>query len=243
MIKPFTLICLFLFLNSFKNSKTISHFHNAEIDSPKVALVKVLPVKPLIEKDIFGYYLNFDVVITNQSKHTLELTAIEASVEDNSGKLLQRKFMNRVGQSPGLDLIGTEVIKPGETISFFNPFHTYTPDLNIAHLKYGLFFDFADTQEQKDNNKKRLPIDFDASIVSVITPKVYIAKTVYHLPLKGKMIVWDGHDFYAHHRRLTIPVPDVQAKVVVPDKQPKNVVPDKQAKVAVPDKQAKVTAP
>jgi hypothetical protein len=239
MIKPFTLICLLLFLNSFKNGNPASHFQNREIDTSKVALVKILPTKPLIEKDIFGYYLNFDIVITNQSKHVLDLKAIEASVVDGTGKLLQRKFMNRVGQSPGIDLIGNTVIKPGETISFFNPFHTYTPDLNIAQLKFGLFFDFADTQLQKDNNKQRLPIDFDASIVSVIKPVVYIAKTVYHLPIKGKMIVWDGHDFYAHHRRLIIGVPDMQAKVVVPDKPAKVVVPDKQAKAAAPNKQAK----
>lgn len=173
-----------------------------------------MPVKPLIEKDIFGYYLSFDIVITNHSRHTLELSALEASVIDPSGKLLRKEFMNRKGQSPGINVLGTTIIKPGETVSIFNPFHSYTPDLNIAHLKYGLFFDFADTQQQKDNNNKRLPVDYDVSAVTEITPVVYIAKTVYHLPLKGRLIVEDGHDFYSRHRRLIMGVPDKQVKGV-----------------------------
>jgi len=215
MIKNFVLIGILLFSHGYKKSTLpASHFQDKKIDTSKVALIKILPVKPLIEKDIFGYYLNFDIAITNQSTHLLELSAIEASVIDIKGKLLQRKFINRSGQAPGIDVVGTITIKPGETVSIFNPFHTFTPDLPIANLKYGFFFDYADTQQQKDNNKLRHPLDFDVEVINTIKPTVYIAKNVYHLPLKGKMIVWDGHDFYSRHRRITIAVPDPKAKVL-----------------------------
>jgi len=201
MLKNITLIGFLLFLNSFKSSKIISNYNDPEIDSSKIAAIKITPPKPLIEKDIYGYYLNFDIIIKNQTAHVLELNSVEVAVMDATGKLVQRKFIDHNGQSPGNDVLGNTIIKPGQTISIFNPFHTFTPDVTIATLKYGFFFNYADNQQQIDHNKLRLPMDFDASMIKVITPEVYIAKNEYYLPLKGKIIVWDGHDFYSDHRR------------------------------------------
>jgi hypothetical protein len=201
MRKNLALLCTLLLLNCFKSNAVITAYKNPKIDSSSVASIKITPARPLVEKDIYGYYLNFDIVIKNQTAHSLELSSIEIAIKDGTGKLVQRKFMDHNGQSPELATIGNMVIKPGESISFFNPFHTFTPDVTIASLKYGFFFNYADNQQQTDNNKHRLPMDFDASIVKLITPEVYIAKNEYHLPLKGKIIVWDGHDFYSDNRR------------------------------------------
>ena len=201
MFKNITLIGFLLLLNSFKSSKIISDHNDPQIDSSKFATIKITPPKPLIEKDIYGYYLNFDIIIKNQTAHVLELNSVEVAVMDATGKLVQRKFIDHNGQSPGNDVLGNTIIKPGQTISIFNPFHTFTPDVTIATLKYGFFFNYADNQQQADRNKQRLPMDFDASMIKVITPEVYIAKNEYYLPLKGKIIVWDGHDFYSDHRR------------------------------------------
>ena len=155
----------------------------------------------MIEKDIYGYYLNFDITIKNQTAHALELSSIEIAVMDATGKLVQRKFMDHNKQSQDVDVLGITVIKPGETISIYNPFHTFTPDVTVSSLKYGFFFNYADDQKQKDNNARRLPMDFDASVIKVIVPQVYVAKNKYYLPLKGKIIVRDGHDFYSDNRR------------------------------------------
>lgn len=201
MFKNLALICFLLSLNSFKTSKIISGYDDPAIDTSKVAAIKITPPKPLIEKDIYGYYLNFDINIKNQTTHVLELNSIEIAVMDNTGKLVQRKFIGHDAKSPSIDVLGKTIIKPGESISIFNPFHTFTPDITIATLKYGFFFNYADNQQQTDNNNHRLPMDFDVSVIKVIKPEVYIAKNVYYLPLKGKIIVWDGHDFYSDHRR------------------------------------------
>jgi hypothetical protein len=200
MLKNLAIICSLLLLNSFKSSATISSYKAPKIDTSKVASIKINPAKPLIQKDIYGYYLNFDITIKNQTTHVLELNSVEIAVMDATGKLVQRKYINRNGQSGGNDVLGYTIIKPGETVSIFNPFHTFTPDVTIATLKYGFFFNYADNQRQQDNNKKRLPMDFDASVIKVIVPEVYIAKNEYYLPLKGKIIVWDGHDFNSEHR-------------------------------------------
>jgi hypothetical protein len=213
MLKKITLICLVLFVNNPKNSNAQPKLQVAGADTSKLD-IKISPARPLIEKDIYGYYLNFDIIIKNQSTHTIELSAVEAAIMDDKGKLSLRKFMNSEGKAPGIDLLVYTIIKPGETVSVFNPFHTYPPDLTIATLKYGLFFNYADTQQEIDNNKKRLPIDFDQSVIKMITPQVYIAKNDYLLPLKGKIIVWDGHDFYSKNRRLSTDITDPKLKEI-----------------------------
>lgn len=42
-------------------------------------------------------------------------------------------------------------------------------------------------------------------------PRAYAAQTALRLPLRGRVLVWDGHDFYAHHRRFDYLMPDLQA--------------------------------
>jgi hypothetical protein len=65
------------------------------------------------------------------------------------------------------------------------------PDVKITFLQYEFFFDYADSPQQKEKNKKRLPIDFDVSVKKVITPRAFTPKTSFILPLKGKLIVLD----------------------------------------------------
>jgi murein DD-endopeptidase MepM/ murein hydrolase activator NlpD len=210
MRQKFTFLCLLLVFNGIKKSSAQSALQNVNSDISKLE-IKISPAKPLIEKDIYGYYLNFDIIIKNESTHTIELSAIEAAIMDDKGKLALRKFMNSEGKAPGIDLLVYTVIKPGETESIFNPFHTLPPDLTIATIKYGFYFNYADTQQEKDNNKKRLPVDFDESIIKVVAPKVYVAKNDYFLPLKGKIIVWDGHDFYSSTRTSVTEATDLKA--------------------------------
>jgi Peptidase family M23 len=209
MFKNITLISALLLLNSFVSNAGILNLDPKNVvDTTKVPSITITPGKPLIEKDLYGYYLNFDIIIKNQTNHVLELSSIEAAIMDGSGKFILRKAMNWEGRSPGIDLLGVTEIKPGQTISIFNPFHTFQPDITIGSLKYGLFFNYADNPVQKENNKKRLPIDFDASSVLLVKPKIYIAKNEYYLPLKGKLVVWDGHDFYSRNRRSPIEITD-----------------------------------
>jgi len=200
MIRKYVPLCLLIVFFGIKISNAQSKLQTPNTDTGKVC-VKIGPAHPLIEKDIYGYYMNFDITIKNQTSHTLELSSVEVAIMDDKGKLALRKLINNQGSAPGINLLVNTVIKPGETAVIFNPFHTFPLDITIASLKYGLYFDFADNQQQKDLNKTRLPVDYDESAVVGITPRVYVAKNDYLLPLKGKIIVWDGHDFYSHNRR------------------------------------------
>ncbi len=97
MFKNLALICFLLLANSFKSSAIISTYKDPKVDTSKVASIKISPEKPLIEKDIHGYYLNFDIVIKNQTTQVLELNSIEMAVMDGTGKLIQRKFVDHSG--------------------------------------------------------------------------------------------------------------------------------------------------
>lgn len=195
--------------NAFKGGTIIKKSNS---DTGKFVDIKVLPQVPLIEKDRFSQYLNFDLTIRNTSKHILDLSEMEISVIDAKGNLILRKSLNSNGQAPSIKLVGNTIIKPGEIIDIFNPFYNFLSGIPLSYLKYDFRFNYADTQPEWNNNKERLPIDFDTSITIMIRPKFYIDKTTLFLPLKGRVIVWDGHDFYAHHRRFPIGLPKQIAK-------------------------------
>jgi hypothetical protein len=160
---PFFLLTIIIFShNSSPNALAIASI--GQTDSGKIAIARVFPEKPLIEKDQYAQYLNFDITLMNTSGRTLDLSAIEISIIDDRGDLILRKSLNSNGQAPSIDLIGNKLIKPGETIHIFNPFYTFSPNIPLANLKYDFQFNYSDTKQEKENNKTRLPIDYDASI-------------------------------------------------------------------------------
>jgi Peptidase family M23 len=209
MLKTVALITVVMFLISFKSHKAYYPDRYKNIGTSNVVSISILPANPLLEKDQYGQYLNFDIIIKNTDNRILVLSAIEVSVMDPNTKLVLKKSINSNGQSPGIETVGNTVIKPGETIDIFNPFYSFAPDVNIAYMKYEFFFNYSDNGL---TNKHRLPTDFDVSMEKMITPEVYHAKTNFSLPLKGRLIVWDGHDFYSHHRRFPLGSPELLAK-------------------------------
>jgi murein DD-endopeptidase MepM/ murein hydrolase activator NlpD len=42
----------------------------------------------------------------------------------------------------------------------------------------------------------------EATQTARVIPKQYARKTRLRLPLDGRLLIWDGHDFYSHHRRF-----------------------------------------
>jgi hypothetical protein len=152
------------------------------------------PANPLIEKDQSGQYLNFDITIKNTGTHTLYLATIEGTVMDASVKPISRQSVNLNSQATGVRSIGHTLLKPGESIDIFNPFYALAPDAKITFLQYQFFFDYADSPQQRANNKKRLPVDFDLAVKKIIVPRAFTPANFFDLPLKGKVIVQDGHN-------------------------------------------------
>lgn len=137
-----------------------------------------------------GNGVNFDFLVENQTKTPLELDRIEISALDREGHLLLRRYTAKNGPSGGIfTVLPTRTFAPGRTGMFYSPFSQLEADMEIATLRYTLTFGVPGSEETVQKTVEVAPIHF--------TPR-----TPLILPLRGRMIVHDGSDYYAHHRRV-----------------------------------------
>jgi murein DD-endopeptidase MepM/ murein hydrolase activator NlpD len=140
------------------------------------------PEHPVKEKINNQYSLNFDFIIENNSKDTLKLTRLEVSLFDKNNKLIQQKFLDNNGTAPSINTIPNIQWNGVSNDILFNPF----PEVNSTTDKLEYTFIFNDSIEVKN----------------VVIPEDYEQVQDFVLPLKNKLLVYDGHDFYSHHRRF-----------------------------------------
>ena len=57
---------------------------------------------------------------------------------------------------------------------------------------------FHDTKEDSEK---------EAVAEITVSPRVFAQKTALQVPVGGRVLVWDGHDYYSHHRRLNLAHP------------------------------------
>src|SRR5215469_3461934 len=159
--------------------------------------VKVIPDRPFVEKGEFNQFLNFDFWIENRTDKRLHLFRLEASAFDSGNHLLFRKFLVEDGDSPGIYTIPKLDLEPKAVLNVFNPFHAVDPILHISAMRYEFTFDVVGTDERISTSTR-------------VEPRDYEGKTSLSLPLEGRFIVYDGHDFYSHHRRVDLSRPETQ---------------------------------
>lgn len=140
------------------------------------------PERPLKEKTGSNYSLNFDFVVENKSADTLRLTRLEVRLLDKNNIVIQQKFLDNNGTAPSINTIPAIQWDGISKSMLFNPF----PEINPVTEKLEYIFTFNDNIIVKD----------------VVTPKDYNQVQEFILPLKNKLLVYDGHDFYSHHRRF-----------------------------------------
>jgi murein DD-endopeptidase MepM/ murein hydrolase activator NlpD len=165
----------------------------------EAAAVKITPrPQPLyIEKGAAAQYLNFDFVIENLTGEKLVVSSVEVSVFDRKDRLVLRRFIDGNGTRPSIETLNRREIEGRQTALIFNPFHTFDNQVELKKLRYE--FSFRDPAQKKDYKSE-----------IVVLPAAYETRTNLILPVKGRMIVYDGHDFYAHHRRFDYTIPGLQ---------------------------------
>jgi hypothetical protein len=156
---------------------------------PGEVKVEVRPPRPYIEERASWRALNFDLVIENTTGRSLRLDEIQVSAFDGRGALASRRILNTNGPSPGIQTIPVRDVPARDWILVFNPFHAWEGGVPLDRLLYELTLG--------------VPGDETARVKArvEVTPRPWVQKTDLILPLKGRVIVWDGHDFYSHHRR------------------------------------------
>jgi hypothetical protein len=150
-----------------------------------------------IEQKATWQSLNFDLLVENPTSTPLDVDEIQLSVYDSKGRLVQRRFLDGNGTRPSIRTIDAEVPAQG-TALIFNPFERFEKEVDLTRLVY----------EVALSGKSGSPT-FHARVV--VEPRPYATKTKLILPVTGRLLVYDGHDFYAHHRRWDYTIPDLRA--------------------------------
>jgi hypothetical protein len=171
--------------------------------------VTVAPATVLTERRDRMQFVNCDLTVTNTGTDRLRIWEIELDVFDSTGRLVVRKTVNSNGYQPGIVTVAPSFLRPNETIDIFNPFFWFDAGVPLYRLQYSIRYLIENTAADSTRNRHRLPFDFDVEGRLTVIPHAYADKTPLILPLRGRLLVWDGHDFYSHHRRVPLHDPRV----------------------------------
>lgn len=137
--------------------------------------------------------LNFDFIIKGLTDRKLTIRFIKAAVYDNKENLVTFRHLNHNGVgTPSIFTIGRYELDGKETLDLFNPFHSFPLNVPFSKLRY--MFTFYDHESKEEYYYGNI----------VVMPSMYEQETGLAIPLKGKIVVLDGHDFYSHHRRFAM---------------------------------------
>jgi len=154
--------------------------------------VVLLPDPAYIEHDDKTQYVNFDLLIENLGDEALRINRIDLVVLDAGNAVVLRKYLSvSNGTSSGIQSIPNLTIEARRIITVFNPFFFFPADVELNTLRYDFTFDGEAAGRR-----------YYSSVL--VKPIRYESKTDLILPMKGRVLVYDGHDFYSHHRRIDI---------------------------------------
>jgi hypothetical protein len=163
--------------------------HATSARESQAVRVRVIPERPFVERDDKGRYLNCDLRIENQTGEKIRITRIQVSTLDAAGRISSRRFMSEQGSfSSALETLPRREIDSGAVVDIFNPFHTLDPVAPADTVRFE--FEFQGRQQ------------YDAAVT--IQPIPYRPRTKLIVPLRGRFLVYDGHDYYSHHRRIDL---------------------------------------
>jgi hypothetical protein len=148
----------------------------AAVDSVSLG---VAPAQVYIEAHT-SQQLDLDLLVVNDTPDTLNLEKLQLSVLDRQGRLVLRRFI----RGPGMNaMLPTRRFAPGATGMLFNPFHSFDPEIELATLRYELEF-------------SRLGSAARLTAETTVRPAAYRPRTDLILPVAGRLIADDGHDFF-----------------------------------------------
>lgn len=167
-----------------------------QASSPPVPVkATVKPDLPLIERRDSLQLINFDFVLENTGAKPLRLNRIEISIFDKDNKLQLRRELDENGRPSAMTTIEKRDLPAGSAIGIFNPFFSFGEEVSLAKLSYKFFFNEA-------GYRMATPLDYQYMTEMTVAPQPYQNKTNLVLPVRTRTIIFDGHDFYAHHRRI-----------------------------------------
>ncbi|MFZ1010806.1 MAG: M23 family metallopeptidase [Candidatus Sulfotelmatobacter sp.] len=168
----------------------------AQASSSPITLA-IEPKEAYVEQKSAQRILNFDLLLRNIGPVALRINKLQISVYDSTGTLAYRRYLDENGRPSGISTVPDRIVPAGGTLDVFNPFYSFDEQMPLDHLHYEVFFEKIDVKEPN-------LLNFFTKAEVDVSPTLYPGKTALHLPLRGRIYVFDGHDFYAHHRRQMV---------------------------------------
>jgi hypothetical protein len=156
--------------------------------SPKTVYIEPMPASQAV---------NFDLIVENTTEAPLDVDEIQLSVYDRAGKLVIRRLIDGNGTRPSIRTIDVGSVPAKGTSMIFNPFHTLDNAIDLGSMVFDMKL------STKDGSTRY-------RATTTARPVRYVPKAKMILPLAGRQIVYDGHDFYGHHRRWDYTIPGLQ---------------------------------
>lgn len=155
--------------------------------------LRAWPAQPLVERLRDGQQLNFDLLFENPGDAPLELVELQLTRFDSAGRFIGQRRLDRNGDrtTMGIATLPNRTLPAHGKLVVFNPFARFDSDESLRHLRVEAVFAAGG-----DGPGQRVEID--------LRPRDPEPQTRMSFPLRGEVFVHDGHDFYAHHRRLDI---------------------------------------
>ena len=148
--------------------------------------LQVVPDPVWVERIRGSQRLSFDLGIRNHNNSEWELSFIGLRVLSGSGTV----YLNHLGLGGGtvgsIQTLGKTRLVPDGYLYLFNPFPPLDPRITLEHVRCSLFFTAG-------SDKVILATD--------IYPRVFLQKNQFRVPLKGRLFLMNGHDYYSSHRR------------------------------------------
>lgn len=163
--------------------------------------ISLWPAQPLIEHGRGQQLLNFDLILENSDNKPVHLNRIQLSIYDRRGALVLQRELDENGHPSGMTTIQDRDVPASGRLAVYNPFYSFDHDISLARMVYRLFFN-------DPGYRTATPLDFQSSAEIEIHPVDYPDKTQLALPIHQRFLVFDGHDFYSHHRRQSPTDPD-----------------------------------
>ena len=173
----------------------LNDFLSSHSSKEEVVSIHVKPkVVYLVEEKDF-LVLNFDFLLQGLTEKNLLIRFIKVAVYDKEDRLITFMHLNHNGVgNPSIHTLGKFDLEGKENLDIFNPFFRFSKDVPIKYLRYMFTLTDKDTKEEF----------YYGNII--VNPVIYNQQVQLSLPLKGKLVILDGHDFYSHHRRVAISI-------------------------------------
>jgi murein DD-endopeptidase MepM/ murein hydrolase activator NlpD len=162
-----------------------------------VVTLSIEPKEQYVERRDAEQVVNFDLLLHNSGTVPLRINKIQVSVYDATGALAFRRYVDENGRPSGISSVPDRVVPAGGSLDVFNPFYSFGQEMPLARLHYEVFL-------EKTDEKEANMLNFVTKAERDVYPTPYANKSTLLLPLRGRIYVFDGHDFYAHHRRQTV---------------------------------------